>query len=148
MQDCDDSVSEFQCVALFRNSHRGVLLFRVFQHGVEASGIPLQDRAQDQVNLSGVQHGGQAVDMVHVRVGGDQIVDMAQVQRFPDIGIHFAGGTVRTAVNDHGLAVAKDDGAVSLADVQEVYLQIRQRDGRQEQEYQDKRCNPPHGIVR
>jgi hypothetical protein len=29
-----------------------------------------------------------------------------------------------------------------------VYLQIRQRDGRQEQEYQDKRCNPPHGIVR
>ena len=34
-----------------------------------------------------------------------------------------------------GFAVAKDDGAVSLADIQEVYLQIRQRAGGQEQEY-------------
>ena len=66
------------------------------------------------------------------------------VQGFPDIGIQFRVGAARTAVNHHGLPVTKHNGTIPLAYIQEVHLQIRQRDHRQKQENQDKRCNPLH----
>ena len=128
---CADRPDDLACGAPQRERIAGrgnrdgyVLRVQILDKAMERSGIVLGHRAVCHVNAGVVQRTGKATDMIFVRMGADDVVQVLYAVIF-QIGIDQAGVRRVSAVNQHRLVLADDQRRIRLSDVEVVNLEER-----------------------
>ena len=113
--------AEIKAVADARHSQRNSLSFGILHQRAEHLRIPLRHGRIHRADRAGIQRAGQTANVIFMRMRRNDGIKVLNPQRLGQVGVDELAGGGFSAVNHHGVAVADENCAVRLTDIEEIH---------------------------